>query len=355
MAGRVEMLSSVCATGWIELAQGHPSYVAATLGDEVLGVARADLKRPDLTKLASEGTLQARAFAIVFEREVRLEHVLDVEVRGIGMAAALPRSAKLVRDRHPRLQVFVLGSPRSGTSELGDTLATQLGLPWLGEGHAAPHFAAAAAALAGDGGSANGLVQFMAQQDYHGVPARLLKCAYYFMHSSASFLDKTPGIPMIKAAPYVAECFPDAKFIYLRRNGISNVLSRLRKFGGSFSAHCLDWAGAMQEWTATRDRLPDFLELQQEEMLRDPEEVAERIGRYLGETGAAAAICASLRLGSRERTGAGIGRATLEETGWSTQECETFLRLCGPTMRMFGYDTSSAPPGRLRVDAEMKT
>lgn len=76
---------------------------------------------------------------------------------------------------------------------MGATLSKTFNLSWLGEFHA------------------NVLID----------QARL---AYYIMHGSASFVDKTPGVPMIRSAPFLADCFQDAKFICLRRNGISNVL-----------------------------------------------------------------------------------------------------------------------------------
>ncbi len=162
------------------------------------------------------------------------------------------------------------------------------------------------------------------------------KLAYYAMHGSASFLDKTPGIPMIRSAPFLAACFPQAKFIYLQRNGISNVLSRMAKFGGQFHAHCNDWAAALNEWAAVRDLLPHHLELKQEDMQDNPGKVALKISNYLNAPHQAPAIEASLRTGSLERTGAGIGCTQLAETGWSQEQTATFLRLCRPTMQRFG-------------------
>jgi hypothetical protein len=216
-------------------------------------------------------------------------------------------------------------------------LSEQLKLPWLGEGHAAPLFSAAAQSLTGNASSANGLVRFVAQNSYRNLVIEAAKRAYYYMHGSASFVDKTPGVPMIAATPFILECFPSAKVIYLRRNGISNVLSRMAKFGGSFDSHCADWAAALNEWAKIRQSLPHYLELQQEEMLAEPEMIADRVARYLEIPEMAQRIGHSLQSGSRERTGAGLGAATLSQSGWSSGQIDRFQRICGPTMAAFGY------------------
>jgi hypothetical protein len=157
------------------------------------------------------------------------------------------------------------------------------------------------------------------------------------MHGSASFLDKTPGIPMIRAVPFVAECFPGARFIYLRRNGISNVLSRIAKFGGPFDRHCADWAAAMDVWAELRTKLRHYLEVDQEAMLEQPASVARKVADYLGAPEAADGIAARFATGRREHTGAGVTHAALATTGWTEEETRIFRRICAATMQREGY------------------
>jgi hypothetical protein len=140
---------------------------------------------------------------------------------------------------------------------------------------------------------------------------------------------------MIGAAPFLLECFPRAKFIFLRRNGVSNVLSRMAKFGGDFQEHCADWAAAMFRWLEVSVALPHFLEVNQEDMLDSPEEVAAEVAGYLGVP--AGGIAESLRTGALEHTGAGLHRTRLEETGWSADQKALFARDCGAAMALFGY------------------
>lgn len=337
VAGRIEVLSRGCAIGWAKTSADKPSHVYARLHGQVIAFTRADIIRADLLRSEETGTLSARAFVLVFEQEVEPEDLDAVEIRCVERDGLVERGAWIDIDRNPPMRVFILGSPRSGTSELGDTLAKVMGLPWLGEGHAAPLFAAAADALTGSDAADQALVRLLAKQNFRSVAIAALKRAYYFIHASSSFLDKTPGVPMIRAAPFLAECFPDAKFIFLKRNGISNVLSRMVKFGGNFSAHCADWVAAMQAWVQVRDKLPSSLEIRQEDMLESPETVGAALAAYLSIPGKDNSLVESLRRGCRERTGAGIGRATLADTGWSNSQIEQFRSICGPTMVEFGY------------------
>ena len=336
--GRVEILSSEAAIGWTRIGDARLTIVTAILDGVAIGYSEANLERADLMKAAAETGLRARAFSIVYRSPVPDSRVADVQVVVSGAAQPLERSQRFRLDRSPVLRIFIFGSPRSGTSELGTTLAQTIGLPWLGEGHAAPLFDQAAKALAGDPHSANGLVRFMAQQNYRAQAIELARQAYFQMHASASFVDKTPGVPMIAAAPFIRECFPNARMIYLQRNGISNVLSRLAKFGGSFEGNCADWAAAVKEWRAVRETLPHYLELAQEDMLSKPHQVADRLAAYLEMPTIAAALAKSLEIGSRERTGAGIGRSSLAQTGWSAEQVRRFRAICGAAMAEVGYE-----------------
>jgi hypothetical protein len=274
---------------------------------------------------------------LVFSKPVPAELVQSISVHIVGQSTMLPRAKQVKIDRSPPLRLFLMGSPRSGTSQLGSTLTQVLGLPWLGEGHGAPLFASAADALSGDINAENGLVRYLARQKFRRIAIEAAKSAYYYMHGSASFVDKTPGMKMILAAPFLNECFPGSFFVFQRRNPVANVLSRMVKFGGSFEAHCRDWAGAMDAWLKIRPLLPHYVEIQQEDMLEAPERVSKVLADYIGIPGCADGICKSLRTDSLERTGAGAGQSDRKRTGWTPEQIAAFETICGPAMRAFGY------------------
>lgn len=285
--------------------------------------------------------MDAYAFIVIFDRPVPAERVSFIQIFIVGQATMLPQATPVKVDRSPTLRLFLMGSPRSGTSQLGLTLTKVLGLPWLGEGHGAPLFAAAADALRGDINDKNGLSRFMAQQEFRHVAIDAAKKAYFYMHGSASFVDKTPGVKMIGAAPFLNECFPGSRFIFQRRNPVGNILSRMVKFGGNFESHCRDWASAMNEWMRVRPLLPHYVEVQQEDMLESPGLVANTIAEYIGIPECSAKICESLRTGSLERTGAGVGQTDHRQVSWTPEQVAVFERLCGPAMRAFGYNFSA--------------
>lgn len=357
LEGVVEVLSAEFAIGWV-LAQGlRPAYVFARLDGETIGIASADLARPDLAGPAPQddpaasiladldialpavrrSTGLGMGFVMTFDIVVPQDRLTDVEVISVQTGNRLIRQASCRIDRPERLQLFVLGSPRSGTSEVSATLAKVLDLPWLGETHAAPDFAAAAKSLSGDPNSEAPALRFMATQSFSSIIVSSIRKLYYYLHSSASFLDKSPGLPTILAAPFLQVAFPNAKFIYMKRNGVSNVLSRMAKFGGRFDEHCADWAAAMTSWQEIRGSLRATLEIDQEMMLERPSEVARRIADFIELSSAAKGIAASLGAGSLERTGAGLRRSTLAESGWDDAMKGIFRRVAGPAMTANGY------------------
>jgi hypothetical protein len=341
--GHVEILSTEFALGWAAASpEGRFAELYAVLGTEVIGASTAHFGRADLDTARVEGSLNAYAFLIVFNRPVATEDVARIQIMPALGKAPLPPAGALKLDRTPPLRVFVLGSPRSGTSEMGTTLAAALKLPWLGEGHAAPLFATAANALQGDGASSNGFVRFLAREHYRKVAVDAAREAYFFIHASASFLDKTPGAPMVSAVPFLHECFPDARFIFLWRHPVGNVLSRMAKFGGNIESHSRDWAASMNAWRDVRKTLPHYLEIRQEDMMARPHAVAAEIARYVGVPDIGGTIGTSLAAGTRERTGAGLGKTTTAEANWTPEQVAAFSRICSPVLAAFEAENTAA-------------
>jgi hypothetical protein len=348
LPGLIEIISPNFAAGWARLAGQWPSHVYASLGDRIIGCAAADIRRNDLrgNDTSAAGTADpesagemGRGFIVLFNAPVAPDALDQIKLTMLESAETLLRGNRARYDRRDPLQVFVLGSPRSGTSEMGQTLASVLQLPWVGEGHAAPAFQDAASALNGERAPSRGaLTDFMRYNALGSVAERAMRQTYYYVHRASSFLDKTPGVEMIRAAPFLSKSFPAAKFIFMRRNGISNVLSRMQKFGGDFHAHCSDWAAAMNAWLDVRARLPHYVEIEQEVMLERPTDVANAVAGYLGVSEETTnQIASSLAAGALERTGAGIGRDTFASAGWDRRQIDIFMKIDGPVMREFGY------------------
>jgi len=339
MRGYLEALSPAFASGWVEYQAGAPAGVLAVLGGEMLGLATADGIRSDLLWAAEQGGFRAGGFSILFHRMITEAECQQVSIQVINAAAPLPRLPEIRLDSFAVRRIFIMGSPRSGTSELGNTLSNVFALPWLGELHAAHIFAEPAYRLRSNTGFGAELKHFLAERHFADAMLTQARLLYYGVHGSASFLDKTPGVPMIRSAPFLARCFPDAKFIYLRRNGIANLCSRMAKFGEHFDFResCHDWSACLNDWARVRAHLPHFLELRQEDMQDVPDAVAASIAAYLEAPGRAQDIADSLASNALERTGAGIGRYLLEHTGWNAEQIAMFQRICGETMTKFGY------------------
>src|SRR5690242_13996504 len=113
--GRVEILSTDFALGWAERSGSEASIVYATLDGRIIGFSEANIQRPDLSAAASASGLAAGAFVIVYKRAVPQERATDVLIWSLGEAEPIVQAKVLRIDPAPKLQVIILGSPRSGT------------------------------------------------------------------------------------------------------------------------------------------------------------------------------------------------------------------------------------------------
>jgi hypothetical protein len=176
--------------------------------------------------------------------------------------------------------------------------------------------------------------------------------AYMETMGAGRWLDKTPGgAQMVNACPALLEIFPAAKFIFCRRRGIENVLSRQRKYPDrTLEVHCNGWANTMQAWIAVRPALTDCaVEVDQRDMATRPEAVADSVGALLRLAPAESeGLLRVLRDHRPEQTGPAQDETPIDlsDTGWSLEEQETFRRICGPMMQAFGYGTGDEGSAR---------
>jgi hypothetical protein len=164
-------------------------------------------------------------------------------------------------------------------------------------------------------------------------------------YTTPFWFDKTPTYAMVASVPLIAQAWPNSRFIFLKRRGLENIRSRIRKFSGAnFRGDCHDWALIMSGWRAMRAAVQDrFIEVEQRTMLNDAGSTAARVGRLINLEPAEVDAFGSLL--SRERPEVTDPSANIvsdvSELGWSAEQIETFRSVCGAEMEAYGYTYDS--------------
>ncbi len=247
--------------------------------------------------------------------------------------------------------VFIVGSPRSGTSILVTAL-TGIGYQGYNEGNFLP------------------LMHIIGRNiDHHfrvyGKPHPKVLAAQVnpkflknriqtifkeitdYLNVGPLWLDKSGNADMIRAIPTLRRLWPDSVYIFAKRRAIENVVSRIRKFPArSFEQHCADWAKNMTAWREIRETLPSgvYLEVDQQELIRNTEAISKTIAEFLqlgrGQSETLAEIFNSKR---PQETAQGSASKTysLESLGWSEAELAIFKQHCGPEMEAYGYGSGA--------------
>jgi hypothetical protein len=161
--------------------------------------------------VSTNRTLQSRVPTAARRVGIRLARQM---LRGIGpLASALPVSP-------PRDPIFLIGCPRSGTSLLYAILQRSpelAGLP--GEGHILWESLHHPKSHAWESNA-------LGAEHVRKIDRDLAYAAIRAISRGRRFLDKTPKNSL--RVLYLAELFPDADFIFLRRRGADNVNSLLQ-------------------------------------------------------------------------------------------------------------------------------
>lgn len=243
--------------------------------------------------------------------------------------------------------VFVVGSPRSGTSILVSSLHNAgyfgynegnfLTLIRVIENHVGRFFVAQ--------GSAHPKVLTS-----HIDQAELVrKLATVIAETAASkqertpWFDKTGSMQMVESMPILHGIWPSARFIFAKRRGLENIVSRVVKFPRhNFEYHCTNWSGTMAAWRRVRAEHPEVpgIEVDQRDISEAPEATAQRIGAFLELSPQAQAKMSATMTRDRPqetKPGSSSRVITLEETGWTDEQKAIFERECGEQMRAYGY------------------
>jgi Sulfotransferase family len=246
--------------------------------------------------------------------------------------------------RHP---VFIVGSPRSGTSALVDVLRHS-GYNGFLEGNFLSLL--------------HGINQLI-DQHYKWYPTdnkrvllsnvdkdelkrklfQIFSTVANTLNPQEPWFDKTGNPEMTLAIPIVRELWPQAVFVFAKRRGIENVISRITKFPGhSFEYHCANWAKNMSCWRAIRQKIPPecFIEIEQRNMVRQPETTARELCTFLGVSDSVMPTVVKVMDTHRpQETTRGSASRTLSlaASGWSKEQIETFLEHCKTEMKEYGY------------------
>jgi Sulfotransferase family len=372
ITGFLEAVSGYQVRGWaIRSDAPHERLtVVASLGDRILASGSASLFRPDLR--AVRGGDGNHAFTLNFDRALAEEELGQLSVCAVsacGQMKLLPRlhldtiekpsRAPMVNFSGPRSDlsqypVFVLGSARSGTSAMAQAL---LKLPrYCGpeEGHlldlieplisVVRSFYIARSVERSEG--KNTLIGQVPPNFFEDGLSSLFVQLARNAFSKDYWVDKTPTYEIIDSASLLRRIWPNARFLFLRRRPIENILSRRRKFPSlSLSQHCRDYARVMQSWANVRNMMTGAaIEIDHLFLARNPQIVAAKLARMLslGES-EALQLEQSLAFDRPERTSDSFGAITaLDKVGWERDDLDTFLSTCGPIMAMYGYDTGES-------------
>jgi hypothetical protein len=249
--------------------------------------------------------------------------------------------------------LFVLGAARSGTSAVAVSLRHSTRYRGFKEGHLLEVAIHLADALQGHLAHKDIGIRAKVQGGYHvgRLPhSRIMGEMMAFLRSLTTgfttpfWLDKTPGHRMVASAPLLAQAWPEARFIFMKRRGLENLKSRRHRFRNAFATDCSAWANVMSTWRMIRAGFGDkAIEIDQRTLLEQPEASAAIIGKLLDlpveEIEALGAALRHERPQVTDPTHSIVG--DISELGWSAEEIAVFRTICGPEMDAYGYTYDS--------------
>ncbi len=359
--GLVEFAGTSNVSGWAYDSES-PSVrleITVRVGDEFCASDFAQIERDDL-RMAGIGDGKHGFSIDLREAKISAEDASLVEVHAISGAEVI----KLPRTRttpegvvdltsnpfeptsdETQLPLFILGPARSGTSVITLALLESASYVGTGEGHLLPLAHALVSAVdryyqrrAHDPNTMLGRVPIDAFQ-------KLIRRSFVKLASdlfpTVRWLDKTPTVEMVRASVLMKEIWPNARFIFMKRRVIENVLSRLRRFPeDSIERHYSDWAAVMTAWLAVRDTLGDAgLEIEHRQLVLDPDAVGASIASFLQLPEAAAArFLHYLNKSHPEQTDENFGAIySLDRLGLDESDARRMTAMCDPIMQALGY------------------
>jgi LPS sulfotransferase NodH len=243
--------------------------------------------------------------------------------------------------------VFIVGSPRSGTSVLVSALRS-VGYEGFNEGNFLPLITILGRAvdrhleLTGKT-SPNVLATHVEPELLKGKIEEIIRDLANSLNVGNLWFDKSGNPDMIQAIPKLRRLWPNSVYIFAKRRAIENVISRVRKFPAhNFEQHCASWANNMAAWREVRAGLPldVYFEVDQQDLIRDTEGLCERIADFLGlEPEQSKRLVKTFKLRRPQETSSGSAAKiySLDSLGWSKEQLAAFQKHCVPEMEAFGY------------------
>src|SRR5882724_11619474 len=170
-------------------------------------------------------------------------------------------------DPTPQSPVFVVGSPRAGTSILTHALLST-GYHGYREGHLLSllrildelldrHFAEYAI------DSEEVLISRVDKGRFAQDVFDVFKRHADELNPSKPWIDKTGDWGMIMAIPILLRLWPTASFLFAKRRAIENIVSRTKKFPDlTFEYHCTNWSQTMACWRQVKEKVPNLREME---------------------------------------------------------------------------------------------
>ncbi len=300
-----------------------------------------------LIKLAAAASNPLSEFEALVEEATKSQPATSLAAGSAPMQPGVTsRNAQLPDTASLATPLFIVGSPRSGTSILTSALLAG-GYHGFREGNFLPLLYLVAAAMEKyrhvfANGSDKVLASCVDWDELRTDVQAAFKKQVDALNAVAPWMDKSGNPEMIELIPRILELWPTGVVIFAKRRAIENVVSRLQKFPEhTFEYHCRDWAKNMTAWRGMR-KLPGLraIEIDQQEIIRNPKGVAETLAGFLGGSGDTCSRLEAVFRGDRpQQTEAGSAARVLdlETVAWSSTQLETFLRICWPEMQEYGY------------------
>lgn len=254
---------------------------------------------------------------------------------------------------HQPKVTLVLGSPRSGTTTVGQMVQIGFAVESHGESHVSQGFELLC----------NQAEQYFTESKAaktkgtlcNEVPSLFLKSQlilamrnlYQRLYRGADIVDKTPGNQMLQSLPLFFLAFPQTKVIYCKRRGIENIESRLRKFPNvTFKGHCEQWSRNLKLWNKVKKEISKklksenwFFELEQHELANNGEVYSKKMVKFLEvpDTRLPSIINYQSQNVLQKTAIDHQSTKSLEDTGWSADQKQLFKDICGNVMKSNNY------------------
>ena len=171
------------------------------------------------------------------------------------------------------------------------------------------------------------------------------------------WVSKSPGLDSIMVAPMLAEMFPQAQFIFMKRNAIMTVNSTVEYVSKKrqsridvdriFRSTCEHWVRVMRMWREVRSLLAGrYVEVAQERIVTVPDQVAREVTIFLHASEWSHAV-AEVFKSRRENTA--FPEKSINDffysVNWTGKQRRMLSDICGSEMAVWGYPLDFQKPG----------